>query len=218
MEEKYAGAKVRIRLHDVSPYTWDACAEWIELCTSLGLPPLDLFVIPRHEGGPSDRGAGLPPDFVKRLLGLRAAGHPLWIHGWTHRAAFGDGEFSGMDPVLVAERARRALLDWKEAGLPEPAGFCPPRWAMPSAALPAIFQLGFKQVDLRLSVARPGETEWSPSISSWGGRGFLAGLWDRTLPLQRRILSPFHVRVALHPSDLAGPARRGMEKVLATLL
>jgi predicted deacetylase len=218
MEEKYERSLVRIRLHDVSPYTWDSCAEWIDLCASLGLPPLDLFVIPRHEGGPSEKGAGLPKDFVARLKELHASGYPLWIHGWTHDGARGEAEFSGMDPVRVVDRARRALLDWKGAGLPEPHGFCPPCWKMPSAALPALFKLGFRHVDLRFGVARPGAMEWSPALSTWGGRGAFSRFWDRTLPLQKRLLAPFRPRVALHPQDLVGSARRSMEKVLATLL
>ena len=219
MEEKYARESIRIRLHDVSPYTWDACVEWIDLCSSLGLPPLDLFVIPRHEGGPSEKGAGLPGEFVGRLLEMHAAGHPLWVHGWTHRGdRGGEAEFSGMDPVRVADRARRALLDWEDAGLPEPVGFCPPSWNLPRGSLPALFKLGFRQVDLRLGVARPGATEWSPALSTWGGDGPLATLWDRTLPMQKRILSPFGVRVALHPQDMSGTGRRSMEMVLATLL
>ena len=205
-------------MHDVSPYTWESCVEWIDLCASLGLPPLDLLVVPRHQGGPSDRGAGLPPEFVKRLKALRAAGHPLWIHGWTHQGGGGEGEFRRMDPIQVADRARRALLDWKAAGLPDPDGFCPPRWEMPSSALPALFQLGFRKVDLRLGVAYPGTMRWSPVLSSWGGRGWLAGAWDRSLPFQKRLLSAFPIRVALHPQDLAGPARKPMEKVLAALL
>lgn len=218
MPERYERTRVRIRLHDVSPFTWDSCLEWIDLCASLGLPPLDLFVVPRHEGGASDRGAGLPPEFTRRLKALRNAGHPLWIHGWTHRGLRGEGEFAGMAPVEVVDRARRALLDWRAAGLPEPEGFCAPCWAMPSSAIPHLFRLGFGQVDLRLGVARPGEMEWSPALSSWGGRSRFANLWNRSLPFQKRILSPFPVRVVLHPQDLSGPARRSMEQVLAALL
>jgi predicted deacetylase len=217
MEERYQ--RGRIHLHDVSPYTWDACAEWIELCASLGLPPLDLFVIPRHEGGPSDRGAGLPADFVKRLRALRNAGHPLWIHGWTHRNPDGgEGEFSGMDPVQVADRSRRALLDWKAAGLPDPEGFCPPRWDIPSEALPSLFQMGFKQVDLRMGVARPGEMDWSPAISTWGRSGWISNAWNLSLPAQRWMMGPLSPRVVLHPQDVHGTARRAMERVLAALI
>jgi len=218
MDEKYARGRIRIRLHDVSPYTWDACTEWIDLCASLGLPPLDLFVVPRHDGGPSERGAGLPPSFVQKMHEMHAMGYPLWVHGWTHRGQIGEAEFSGMDSVIVTDRARRALLDWKEAGLPEPEGFCPPCWKMPSRALPPLFKLGFRQVDLRLGVARPGSFEWSPALSSWGGRDLVATLWNRSLPFQKRILRPFRIRVALHPQDLSGPGRRQMENVLATLL
>jgi predicted deacetylase len=218
MVEKYESPKLRIRLHDVSPYTWDACAEWIDLCASLGLPQLDLFVVPRHGGGPSDKGAGLPPDFLSRLRELHASGYPLWIHGWTHDGPRGEAEFSGMDPVRVVDRARRAMLDWKDAGLPEPHGFCPPCWKMPSASLPALFKLGYRHVDLRFGVARPGAMEWSPALSTWGGTDLFSRIWDRTLPIQKRILAPLHPRVALHPQDLSGPARRSMEKVLATLL
>src|SRR5574344_2143187 len=108
MTEKYqgCGGDVRIRLHDVSPLTWDSCAEWIDLCASLRLPPLDLLVVPRHEGGPASRGAGLPRDFVQRLLRLKGEGYGLWIHGWTRRADVDGAEFAGLDPVVVADRAR----------------------------------------------------------------------------------------------------------------
>lgn len=220
MEEKYQNSSVRIRLHDVSPLTWDACSEWIELCASLRLPMPDLLVVPRHEGGPADRGAGLPRDFVKRLLKLKEKGHTLWIHGWTHRADIDEAEFAGLDAVMVADRARRALLDWKQAGLPKPEGFCPPCWKMPSDSVGALFRLGFAQVDLRFGVAVPGEMLWSPVISSWGGESLLARTWNRSLPAQRKLLAPLPLgmRVALHPQDLTGSARRPMENVLASLL
>lgn len=207
-----------IRLHDVSPLTWDACSEWIELCASLRLSPPDLLVVPRHEGGPADRGAGLPREFVKRLLKLKDQGHALWVHGWTHRADVDEAEFAGLDSVMVADRARRALLDWKEAGLPKPEGFCPPCWKMPSDTVGALFKLGFPQVDLRFGVAVPGQMKWSPVLSSWGSEAFLARMWNRSLTLQRRLFTAFTVRVALHPQDLTGSARRPMENVLASLL
>jgi hypothetical protein len=57
-----------------------------------------------------------------------------------------------------------------------------------------------------------------PTIATWGGRSGFAEIWDRTLPFQNRLLRPFRVRVALHPQDLSGSARRCMENVLATLL
>lgn len=209
---------MQIRLHDVSPLTWDACAEWIDLCASLHLPPLDLLVVPRHEGGPADRGAGLPRDFVKRLVKLKEQGCGLWIHGWTHRADVDEAEFAGMDAVMVADRARRALLDWKEAGLPKPEGFCPPCWKMTSEAVWLLLKLGFPEVDLRFGVASPGRMKWSPVLSSWGGESLLARLWNRSLMAQRRIFSPLSLRVALHPQDLSGSARRPMENVLASLL
>lgn len=176
--------------------------------------------MPRHEGGPADRGAGLPRDFVKRLLKLKEKGHTLWIHGWTHRADVDEAEFAGLDAVMVADRARRALLDWKQAGLPKPEGFCPPCWKMPSESVGALFKLGFAQVDLRFGVAVPGEMLWSPVISSWGGESLLARTWNRSLPAQRKLLGPLpmRLRVALHPQDLTGSARRPMENVLASLL
>ena len=218
MEQKYPSKGVRIRLHDVSPLTWDACSEWIELCASLHLPMPDLLVVPRHEGGPADRGAGLPKDFVKKLLQLKELGHKLWIHGWTHRADIDDAELAGLDPVVVADRARRALLDWKDAGLPKPEGFCPPCWKMTYNALGPLFKLGYDEVDLRFGVAYPGGMRWSPVLSSWGGESLLARSWNRTLVMQRRLFKPFSVRVALHPQDLTGSARRPMENVLASLL
>ncbi|HNY29636.1 MAG TPA: DUF2334 domain-containing protein [Fibrobacteria bacterium] len=218
MEERYATNKVRIRLHDVSPLTWDACLEWIELCASLGLPPIDLFVIPRHEGGPASRGAGLPEDFVRRLRELHGKGHPLWIHGWTHRGEDSEREFLGMEAVEAADRARRALLDWRQAKLPEPTGFCPPCWIFPMAALPSVFQMGYKVVDLRFGEATPGRMLRSAAISTWGGNGLWARTWNRTLPLQKRLLGPVPTRIALHPQDLQGRGRRSMEKVLASLI
>ena len=220
MDQKYQHQGVRIRLHDVSPLTWDACSEWIELCASLRLPTPDLLVVPRHEGGPADRGAGLPKDFVKRLLKLKAQGHALWIHGWTHRADIDEAEFAGMDSVVVADRARRALLDWKESGLPKPEGFCPPCWKMTNEAVGALFKLGFPEVDLRFGVATPGAMKWSPVLTSWGGETLLARTWNKSLVLQRRFFKPLPlpVRVALHPQDLTGSARRPMENVLASLL
>lgn len=218
MEERYARVDIRIRLHDVSPLTWDGCVEWIELCSSLGLPPIDLFVIPRHEGGPSHRGAGLPPEFVAKLNKLHKAGHALWIHGWSHRGPDGEAEFAGMGAVGVVNHARRALLDWREAKLPDPAGFCPPCWVMPGDALPGLFQLGFAQVDLRLGVARPGSMERSIALSTWGGTSLFARAWNRTIPWQRRLFSAFPMRIALHPQDIYDKSRLSMERVLASFL
>lgn len=175
-------------------------------------------MVPRHEGGPADRGAGLPRDFVKLLLKLKQEGCGLWIHGWTHRADVDQAEFAGVDPVIVVDRARRALLDWKDAGLPKPDGFCPPCWKMSSEAVEPLFKLGFPQVDLRFGVARPGGTQRSPVLSSWGGEHLWARIWNRSLVLQTRLFRPLPIRVALHPEDLTGSARRPMEKVLDSLL
>jgi predicted deacetylase len=218
MHQRYPRGRAQVRLHDVSPLTWDACHEWIELGRLLSLPPMDLFVIPRHEGGPLDRGAGLPREFVARLKELHSQGHRLWAHGWTHRKeGGGEDEFSGLDAVHAADRARRALNDWKAAGLPDPAGFCPPCWRMTKHALPAICRLGFPEVDLRMGVWSPEGLRLSPALSSWGGgRSVAASLWDRTLVRQDTLLraSGLPRRIALHPQDLDGPSRGPMETIL----
>jgi predicted deacetylase len=163
----------------------------------------------------------LPPDFVRKLTELSRVGHALWIHGWTHRdhTTGGEAEFARLDAVHAADRARRALQDWLDAGLPTPDGFCPPCWKMSAETLPLLFRLGFKQVDLRTGVARPEGIEWSPAISSWGGNGRLARLWDRSLPLQYSLLQyqPYHIRITLHPQDLDTRARRSFERILDAL-
>jgi len=216
MHTRYPRGQSVIRLHDVSPLTWDACQEWIELGRLLSLPPMDLFVIPRHEGGPLDHGAGLPRDFVNRLKELQALGHRLWVHGWTHRGEETEDEFAGLDAVHAADRARRALNDWKAAGLPDPDGFCPPCWRMTKQALPAIARLGFPEIDLRFGVWSPAGFRLSPALSSWGGNLIMASLWDRSLVRQDRLLrmSRLPRRVVLHPQDLDGAARSSLETIL----
>lgn len=216
MHHRYPRGRAIVRLHDVSPYTWDSCLEWIELGRLLMIPPIELFVIPRHEGGPGDPGAGLPRDFVAKLKDLHAQGHRLWIHGWTHRGERGEDEFSKLDVVHAVDRARRALNDWKAAGLPEPDGFCPPCWRMAKQALPGIARLGYKEVDLRMGVWSPDGLRVSPALSSWGGRGPVAALWDRSLVRQDDVLraSGLPRRVVLHPQDIDGPSRYALETIL----
>lgn len=216
MQQRYPRGRAIVRLHDVSPYTWDSCLEWIELCRLLMLPPVELFVIPRHEGGPGEAGAGLPKDFVARLRDLHAQGHRLWVHGWTHRGERGEDEFSGLDVVHAVDRARRAMNDWKAAGLPEPDGFCPPCWRLAAQALPGICRLGYREIDLRLGVWSPDGLRISPAVSSWGGKGALARLWDRSLVRQDEILraSGLPRRIVLHPQDIDGPSRGTLETVL----
>lgn len=220
MDESYAKRRLRIRLHDVSPLTWDACAEWIDLCRLLALPPPDLLVVPRHEGGPAQRGIGLPRDFVRRLKELSGQGHALWIHGWTHRSERGrEAEFAGLDAVHAADRIRRALRDWRDAGLPEPVGFCPPCWTIPREAVPMALRMGFPRVDLRWGDATPEGLEFAPVLSSWGGTGRVAACWDSWLPLQRRVLGTVLplLRVALHPQDLDTQARLPLQRILHAL-
>lgn len=217
MHTRYPRGRAHIRLHDVSPLTWDACVEWIELGRLLSLPPMDLFVIPRHEGGPLDRGAGLPKEFVARLKELHGEGHRLWVHGWTHRAeGGGEDEFADLDAVHATDRARRALNDWKAAGLPAPDGFCPPCWRMSKAALPSICRLGFPEVDLRMGVWSPEGLRVSPALSSWGGFGMVARVWDKALVRQDTLLraSGLPRRIVLHPQDLEGPSRATLETIL----
>ncbi|MCB9495732.1 MAG: DUF2334 domain-containing protein [Fibrobacteria bacterium] len=201
----------------MSPLTWDACMEWIDLGRLLSLPPMDLFVIPRHEGGPLDRGAGLPREFVGKLRDLHGQGHRLWIHGWTHRGEKGEDEFADMDAVHAVDRVRRALNDWKASGLPDPDGFCPPCWAIAKQALPGICRLGLREIDLRMGVWSPEGLRISPALSSWGGGASLvASAWDRTLVRQDSLLraSGLPRRVVLHPQDLDGPSRGPLETIL----
>ena len=130
------GRGALVSVHDVMPETLDRVAGLLELLGRRGIAPATLLVVPGRDW--DARG-------LARLRAWARAGHELAAHGWSHRA-----------PRLRSARARaharvisrhagehldrgsreiRALIQRSHGffaanGLPRPALYVPPAWAL----------------------------------------------------------------------------------------
>ncbi len=167
------------------------------------------MVVPRHGGDLRRGGEGLPEAFCIWLRELSRRGHSLWMHGLTHvDGKGGEAEFSRLRVMEIRQRLQLGLRDWTAAGLPAPAGFCPPCWKASVVLAMAAAREGFHTVASRWGVRKSGDFGLALAVSSWGGRSLLARLWNRSIPLQVCLLERFRIpwRLALHPQDFDSAA------------
>jgi hypothetical protein len=125
-----------VSVHDVMPATLSRVEDLVALVRGCHGGAITLLVVP---------GAGWSQDDLQRLRRLTAAGCELAGHGWSHRAARVRGLRHRLHSALISrgvaehlgldrEGARslvRHCFDWfAERGLPSPALYVPPAWAL----------------------------------------------------------------------------------------
>jgi len=210
---------LRVELHDVWPSLQDGCRRWLDACRAAP-EKVDLLVVPRRGGDLSRPGEGLPESFCAWLREREALGNVLWLHGLTHDAPDGsDAEFRRLDPEEIRQRLELGRRDWNESGLAPFAGFCPPCWKASCNLSQVAAQEGLRATASRWGLRENGTFRLCPAITSFGGNGLLAWLWNRSLPLQVRLLELGGIpwRLVLHPQDHGTAASKPLTNLLQNL-
>jgi len=210
---------LRVELHDVWPSSQGDCQRWLDAC-SIAQEKVDLLVVPRHGGDLSRPGEGLPEAFCAWLRSRENLGNVLWLHGLTHGCPEdGDAEFRTLDPEEICQRLELGRRDWNESGLGPIAGFCPPCWKCSSNLSQVVAQEGIRITASRWGLRENGSFRLCPAITSFGGNGLLARLWNYSLPLQVRLLERISIpwRLVLHPQDHDTGAGKPLTKFLHDL-
>ena len=227
-------ARLVVSVHDVSPATADATAQWCADADSVGIP-VSLLVIP----GPW-RGTSLTfePEYAAILQERAAAGDEIVLHGWEHAAgpegspvrrtvakavARGAAEFAALNRQEAGDRIAAAQRVMTALNLPAP-GFTPPGWLASPDAEFALARAGFGYTTNHFGVKdlRSGRLHRGFALSHRPGGGwserFGAAMLERIAA--RGAARGSLVRIALHPDDLLRPGLRettlrSIEKVLA---
>lgn len=125
-----------VSIHDVTPDTLPQVRALMGRLESKGLLPVTLLVVP---------GAGWNDGDLEQLRALVSRGGELAGHGWSHRAPYIRGWKHRLHSALISRDAaehlaldrqgiRRLMLDchawFVRNGLPEPALYVPPAWAL----------------------------------------------------------------------------------------
>lgn len=128
--------KLLISIHDVMPATLDRVEPILARLLKARLAPVTLLVVP---------GAGWRSEDLDRLRTMVDAGAELAGHGWRHEVRHVRGIRHRLHSALISRRAgehlalsRRGILRlmlenhrwFARNGLPEPALYVPPAWAM----------------------------------------------------------------------------------------
>ncbi len=208
-------AVVHVSIHDVSP-RWEREVETaLAWCHAVGARP-GLLVVPDFHG---EWFLGDHPAYVDRLRELAGDGHEVFLHGWFHRSAPGEGlahhfaqrvasageaEFASYDVNVGCRRLDEGLSLLRGAGL-DPVGFVPPAWARRSWLLPALAERGLRWCEDQLFGYDPvaGSRAFCPALnfaSRTLGRRLSSVAYARAARLYPAAEVP--VRVALHPADL----------------
>lgn len=142
-----------VSIHDVTPATLTLVRELMDQLEANGLLPATLLVVP---------GTGWKDRDVERLRALQSRGAELAGHGWSHRAPHIRGWKHRLHSAVISRDAaehlaldrngvRRLMLDchaWFPAnGLPEPALYVPPAWALGAVPLSGLQTLPFRHVE-----------------------------------------------------------------------
>lgn len=205
--------KALLSIHDVMPETLAAVHRCLELLRRHGVERSALLVVP---------GAGWSPPDLRALRALADAGHELLAHGWHHRtqpsglyhrlhaACFSRdvAEHLALDTAGISALMARSRGWFEAQGLPVPAGYVPPAWALGRLRGTALAGQPFAVVEtLRGVYLRGAEEDFRFTPLPLVGfeadtalRAALLGRWNR-LQLRRCRRLGLPLRIALHPGD-----------------
>ncbi len=213
---------VHVSIHDVSP-AWEGEIDLaLDECHAIGAKPA-LLVVPNFHGRSplADH-----PAFCKKLQRLQADGHEIFLHGFFHRAGFGDAtqqsdagkfekffaqkivsageaEFSDVSKNEAAKRLEDGEKVLKDAGL-SIDGFVAPAWSMPKWLVPMLGSRGVRFTEDHTHVYDPTEKRSRASLvlnfaSRTPSRLLSSVAYCRLARPLRRFVP---ARVAIHPGDM----------------
>lgn len=216
-----------VSIHDVMPHTLDRVKGLLD--DHLGhLPPerVVLLVVP-----------GLPwqPAQLEALHLLAGKGFELAGHGWHHRTREIRGVYHRLHAAFISRQAAehlclapgeiRALIDdchrwFLQQGLPEPALYVPPAWAMGTIDEQALADAPFRYYETTRGYldSASGRSLTLPLAGFEADNAFRAAsltCWNaanRWLATDRKPL-----RVSIHPYDADLRLREGLRHTLAAV-
>ena len=213
--------KLHVSMHDVTPRFAGEMHEAIELAATFGLKPALLVVPDHHDACRLEE----HPAFVAELRALARAGHEIYLHGLTHRAApgaasasryfrqtvvsAGEAEFASIDRTEGARRLGAGLARLRALDLPV-HGFVAPAWSFQPWLLPLLAAYNVQYTEDHFHVYDPVRGQRRRSLVL----NFASRSWSRVASTTffcraaRPLAALAPTRVALHPGDFRVPLLR----------
>ncbi|MFW6151639.1 MAG: DUF2334 domain-containing protein [Verrucomicrobiota bacterium] len=206
-----------VSFHDLTPETWCACEDFLELMSQTGITKTSLLVIPSPEG------AGNLTDhkeFAAWLRERQSQGHEICVHGYSHRARTlpvspvknligrfytdHEGEFQTLGEAESLKKLQAGTAVLRDSGL-KFRGFVPPAWLINKAGVAAVARSGLEYVVLWGSMVLVHKSlRISAPVLVYSSRS----RWRRVLSVPwTRFWHAVHrkntiLRIAVHPGDL----------------
>lgn len=211
-----------VSFHDVTPWTYEACAAFAEELMSVGVAAFTWLVVPLWHG----RIRLTPNSPCAQWLRYRqSCGDDMVVHGLTHQ---GDGskaagamesfrhlfirrvytamesEFLDLEEPILRQRIQWAKCIVEQAGI-YPVGFIAPAWVFPRHRYGILKEMGFRLTESygRIHVLREGRSFRAPVVTASSRTPWRAFLSRWVVPVLGRLWGEAPVmRVAIHPADL----------------
>jgi predicted deacetylase len=211
-----------LSIHDVMPETLDRVDEQLALIDRHCPGPVTLLVVPGRPWSDNDLG---------RLRAWVERGHRLAGHGWTHRARCIRGIRHRLHSLLVSRDCaehlalgRAEIIElmsrnrrwFEEHGLPAPALYVPPAWALGPVRAVDLRPTGFTRVETMsgyLDVAS-GTFRRSALVGFEAASAWQVPVLKASNALNRLLARRWPLRVALHPDDHRLPLAGDLEATL----
>lgn len=228
-----------VSLHDVTPRHADAVRKILPWLARLGIPPVQLLVVPDFHG---QWPISAYPDFCREVRDWGEAGHELVLHGYHHlespaaqrrspgllerfKRSFmtaGEGEFLSLPQKEAGDLLEKGLAMWSQAELgPWPKGFVPPAWLHRPDLDGALWRHGFDWTENHAGLRfRDGKRLASPVVT-WASRDPVRRIGSRIYcPAAVRTCSKAPLlRLAIHPHDFDHPQLvRSIERTIRLAL
>lgn len=213
-----------VSIHDVMPDTLERVTEQLGLVEQHCPGPVTLLVVPGRDWSARD---------LERLRGWAAQGHRLAGHGWTHRARCIRGlkhrlhslfvsrdcaEHLALDRDGIIELMRRNRRWFIEQGLPTPALYVPPAWALGPVTASDLRTTGFSRVETMSGqlCIDSGRFEYSALVGFEAASTWQVPILKLSNGLNGILAHRLRLRIALHPDDhrlpLAGDLHRWLTR------
>ncbi|MDN3516437.1 polysaccharide deacetylase family protein [Aquisalimonas lutea] len=214
-----------ISIHDVMPETLERVQALIDRVREHGHTAITLLVVP---------GRAWTPEQVRTLAQWHAAGMELAAHGWFHRVDAVRGLYHRIHAALISRdvaehlardedgivRLMRASAEWfPRNGLPAPATYVPPAWALGRIRRERLRELPYQRVEVLggLLDTATGRVERLPlagfEADSRPVAAFLRA-WNAHQARRARA-SGRPLRIGIHPRDGELHLRTDLDRFLA---